>query len=91
MQNKHDEEKKGDFAAGPISGRDCDSIFNALDTDENGGLSRDEFVHWVASGLTKTEHECEMFASSGVLQLKLMNFLTLIREEIICIQASSNM
>lgn len=82
MQKKHSEAGAGAFAAGPITGRDCESIFNALDTDENGGLSRDEFVHWVASGLTRTPHECELFASSGPLQLKLMNFITLIREEI---------
>jgi hypothetical protein len=48
----------------------------------NGELDKDEFVTWVATGLTKTPHECEEFAGSGPLQRKLMNFLQLIREEI---------
>jgi len=82
MQKKHDESKSGDFAGGPITVRDCEAIFSALDTSVNGELDKDEFVTWVATGLTKTPHECEEFAGSGPLQRKLMNFLQLIREEI---------
>ena len=82
MQKKHDNLKKGDFAAGPITVRDCEAIFNALDTSEDGELDKNEFVTWVATGLTKTPQECEDFACSGPLQRKLMNFLSLIRDEV---------
>ena len=81
MQKKHDESGSGDFAGGPITVDDCEAIFDALDTSENGELEKNEFVHWVATGLTKTPLECEDFACSGNLQRKLMNFLTLVREE----------
>ena len=71
-------ERGGVVIKSDFTSNDCSRVFEAFDEDGNGIVDEDEFVNWVALGLSQTKESRRKFAKRTVLAAKLERFLTAI-------------